>query len=271
MGIIFVAPAAGILNLGSIAAIASVEVTNADGAKIKAGLPAAATIALGVGTDNSVRWLMGEDDTAVGLSGALRDMWNPRCFGNPGKVTDTFEYTCSTADGGGVHTNSGVPNHAYALLVDGGTYNGQTISGIGLTKAAHIYFRAMTVYQGPATDFAEHADALDQSCSDLIGTNLADLATGAASGQVITASDCAQVAKAALAVELRTPPTFCNFQPLLAQDPPPLCDSRSNVKEIFEDDFDHGHSGGHGGDGHDETETGRRRPLERQPRQRRRR
>ena len=56
-----------------------------------------ATMVLGVGTDNSVRWLMGEDNTAVGLTGALRDMWNPRCFGNPGKVSDTFEYAWSAA------------------------------------------------------------------------------------------------------------------------------------------------------------------------------
>jgi bacillolysin len=241
-GIIFVAPPAGLLNLGSIAAIASVEVTNADGATIKAGLPANATIAMGVGTDNSVRWLIGEDDTAVGLSGALRDMWSPRCFGNPGKVTDTFEYACSTADGGGVHTNSGVPNHAYALLVDGGTYNGQTISGIGLTKAAHIYFRAMSVYQGPTTDFADHADALDQSCSDLVGVNLADLSTGLPSGQVIASSDCAQVAKAALAVELRNPPTQCNFQTLLAKTPPPLCEAGGFATPLFHDSFDNGRS-----------------------------
>ena len=36
-------------------------------------------------TDNSYRWLMGEE---VGPGGALRDMWNPNCYGNPGKVTD---------------------------------------------------------------------------------------------------------------------------------------------------------------------------------------
>jgi bacillolysin len=241
-GIIFVAPASGILNLGASTLIASVEVTNDDGARIKAGLPASATITLGVGTDNSVRWLLGEDATAVGLTGALRDMWNPRCFGNPGKVSDTFEYTCSTADGGGVHTNSGVPNHGYALLVDGGTYNGQTVSGIGLTKAAHIYFRAMSVYQGPASDFADHADALDQSCSDLIGTNLADLSAGAPSGQIITVSDCAQVAKAALAVELRNPPTQCGFKSLLAKDPPPLCEAGGFATQLFHDSFDNGNS-----------------------------
>jgi Zn-dependent metalloprotease len=241
-GIIFVAPPAGVLNLGASALIASVQVTNADGATIKAGLPASATISLGVGTDNSTRWLLGEDDSAPGLAGPLRDMWNPRCFGNPGKVTDTFEYVCSTADGGGVHTNSGVPNHAYALLVDGGTYNGQTISAIGLTKAAHIYFRAMSVYQGPASDFADHADALDQSCSDLVGVNLADLSTGFPSGQIMSASDCAQVAKAALAVELRTPPTQCNFQPLLAKSPPPLCAAGGFATQLFHDNFENGNS-----------------------------
>lgn len=237
-GIIFVAPASGILNLGASSAIASVEVTNADGAAIKAGLPADATIAMGVGTEDSVRWLVGEDDTASGLSGPLRDMWNPRCFGNPGKVSDTFEYTCSTADGGGVHTNSGVPNHGYALLVDGGTYNGHTVVGIGLTKAAHIYFRAMTVYQGPASDFADHADAIEQSCSDLIGADLTDLSTGASSGQVISASDCAQVAEAAAAVELRTPPTQCGFRPILAPNPPDRCGAGTSEATIFRDDFE---------------------------------
>jgi Zn-dependent metalloprotease len=240
-GIIFVAPPAGLLNLGASTAIASVEVTNADGAKIKAGLPANATIAMGVGTDNSVRWLMGEDDTAVGLTGALRDMWNPTCFGNPGKVSDG-QYSCSADDAGGVHNNSGVDNHAYALMVDGGTYNGQTVIGIGLTKAAHIYFRAKVAYQGPATDFAEHADALEQSCADLVGTNLADLATGGPSGQIITHSDCAQVAKALLAVEMRNPPTQCNFQPLLAKNPPPLCAAHRFATPLFHDDFDHGRS-----------------------------
>ena len=241
-GIIFVAPASGLLNLGASALIASVEVTAADGARIKAGLPASATIAMNLGTDNSVRWLLGEDDTAAGLSGPLRDMWNPRCFFNPGKVSDVVEYTCSTADGGGVHTNSGVPNHGYALLVDGGTYNGHTVTGIGLTKAAHIYFRAMNVYQGPTTDFADHADSLAASCSDLVGVNLNSLTGGGPSGQVITAADCAQVAEAAAAVELRTAPVQCNFRPVLAQNPPPLCAAGQKVKKRFEDSMDNGNS-----------------------------
>ncbi len=234
--VIFVAPPAGLLNLLASPLIASVQVTNADGATIKAGLPANATITIVNGTDNSIRWLMGEESTAPGLIGALRDMWNPTCFGNAGKVSDA-QYTCSTADNGGVHSNSGIPNHAYALLVDGGSFNGQTVGAVGLTKAAHIFFQA-SLYLGPASDFVDHADALDQACSDLTGTDLADLSTGLASGQIVTASDCGQVAKAALAVELRTLPTQCGFQPLLAQNPPALCEAGKKVKKLFKAKFD---------------------------------
>ena len=223
--------------------IPSLSVTQNDGTAIKAASGVTASLLRGgVGSDNSVRWLLGEDSTAPGLTGALRDMWNPTCYGNPGKVSDT-QYTCSTADSGGVHGNSGVPNHGYALVVDGGTYNGQSITGIGLTKAAHIYYRAQSVYQGPSSDFAAHADALQQSCTDLVGVNLNHLKTGAPSGEVINATDCSQVTKMALAVELRTPPSQCNFQPLLAKSPPALCPSGA-ATSIFADNFDGGKRGG---------------------------
>jgi len=98
-----------------------------------------------------------------------------------------------------------------------------------------------SVYQGPASDFADHADALEQSCSDLVGTNLADLLTGAPSGRP-HADDCTQVAKAAAAVELRTPPSQCGFQPMLAKDPPPLCEAGSFATQLFHDTFDGGDS-----------------------------
>jgi hypothetical protein len=241
-GIIFIAPATGLLNLGSNAAIASVQVRNNDGATIKAGLPADATMEFTLGSDNSVRWLMGEDSTAVGAVGALRDMWTPGCFGDPGSVTDDL-YHCATSDAGGVHINSGIPNRAFALLVDGGNLNGYSINAIGLTKANHIEFRAKTHYQGPATNFIGHADALEQSCADLTGSNLASLTDGTPSGEIISAADCAEVTKAIAAVELRTPPTQCGFQPLLAKNPPPLCDAPTkSAKALFKDSFENGKS-----------------------------
>jgi Zn-dependent metalloprotease len=248
--------APGMAGVDPTITVPSLSVGNANAETIRAALGSAvnATLRVGLGQpiDDSYSWLMGEESSSFG--GAIRDMWNPTCYNNAGKVSDA-QYTCSVGDGGGVHSNSGVPNHAFALLVDGGAYNGRNIGAIGLTKAAHIYYRAQTTYQGPASDFAEHADALEQSCADLVGDNLADLVSGLPSGQTLTASDCAQVASAVAAVELRTPPVQCNFQPLLAQDPPPLCAPKERFEEIFRDDFNrrrhrHHHGCGHHGHGH---------------------
>jgi hypothetical protein len=183
--------------------------------------------------EDSWRWLAAEDSVAFG--GPIRDMWDPTCASDPGKVSD-FQYHCQPADGGGVHHNSGVPNHAFALLVDGGTYNGQAIGAIGLTKAAHLYWRAATVYHNRLTNFPEHADALEQSCADLIGHKLADLLTGERSDQALTLFECEQVVKAAAAVELRTPPLDCMFGPLLAKDPPAQCLARAFYDAGFETD-----------------------------------
>ena len=173
---------------------------------------------------------MGEDSTAFG--GAIRDMWAPTCAADPGKVSDA-QYHCATTDGGGVHTNSGVPNHGFALLVDGGTYNGHTVNAIGPVKAAHLYWRAQSVYQTPTTNFNDHADALQVACQDLIGDPLEGLSTTSTpagpSGQAITAADCAAVDEMIAAVELRIDPAAqCNFQPMLQQNPPALCTTTRN-------------------------------------------
>jgi len=208
----------------ALVTIPSLGVQQATGTAIRAQLAVPvtvnATLRASPGTDASYRWLLGEDATA--FNGAIRDMWNPTCYSNPGKVSDSAYYVCSTADAGGVHFNSGVPNHGFALLVDGGTYNGVSVAGIGLTKAAHLYFRAQSVYQVEDSDFADHADALEQSCLDLTGSPLAALTPGGP-GATIVSGDCAQVAAAIAAVELRTPPTFCNFAPLLNPTPPAAC------------------------------------------------
>jgi Zn-dependent metalloprotease len=183
--------------------------------------------------DDTYRWLSGEDDPAFG--GAIRDMWHPACYNDPGKVSDTT-YWCTAGDGGGVHTNSGIPNHAFALLVDGGTYNSVTVNGIGLTKAAHIYWQAQSVYQTPTTDFSDHADALEASCTDLINVNLNDLSTGAPSGEIISAADCTELGNALAAVEMRDEPLQCNFQPMLDPNPPLLCGG--TLTTIFTDTFE---------------------------------
>jgi Zn-dependent metalloprotease len=182
----------------------------------------------GKGTDTgAVRWRIGEDIPGVG---AFRNMMDPTAFNDPGKMSD-FEFVCASnnppGDGGGVHSNSGVPNHAYALMVDGGAYNGFTLSGIGLTKAGKVQYRALTHYLLSASDFLDNYNALKQSCTDLVGT------------AGITAADCTQVTKALDAVEMASPWPCDPTQPT----PPALCPAGQTPTMLFFDDLENTSSG----------------------------
>ncbi|HRD60412.1 M4 family metallopeptidase [uncultured Nocardioides sp.] len=227
-------------------------VTQADGTRFKtAGTAQVSVQAEDISTrTDSTRWLIGEKSEAFG--GAIRDMWTPTCYGNPGKVTDA-EYNCdlNNTDHGGVHGNSGVPNHAYALAVDGGSYNGQTITGLGLDKAANIWWKAQTSYLTPSSNFTEFADALDASCQTLTGvttlksltattTKAADTSPNAAP---ITAADCTQLGKVITAVQLRTPVTQCGFKPLLDKATPSLCGPGFTTTTVYKEDFEDGLAG----------------------------
>ena len=243
-------PVAGMAGADPTIVIPSLRVTLATGNLIKGALVtdvvnAKLGVVGGSPPEDSYRWLMGEDSTAFG--GAIRDMWAPTCAADPGKVSDA-QYHCATTDGGGVHTNSGVPNHGFALLVDGGTYNGHTINAIGVVKAAHLYWRAQSVYQVPTSGFPEHADALQASCQDLIGVPLEGLSTTSTpagpSGQAISAADCAAVDAMIEAVEFRVDPSAqCNFQPMLQQNPPDLCTNTKNPPLLYHEDFEDGLAG----------------------------
>ena len=170
------------------------------------------------------RWKMGED--ADGFGGAIRDMWNPKLHAQPDKISAS-NYHCGTSDNGGVHINSGIPNHAYALIVDGGVFNGQTINGLGFTKAAHIFWRVQSEYLGQTSGFSSFADAIEASCSDLIGIDLEGLSTTSTpaglSGEIITAEDYNNVLKALIAVELRAE-NNCTFATILAENDA-ICES----------------------------------------------
>jgi hypothetical protein len=173
----------------------------------------------GIGNDVAgVRWQMGEDSSL----GAIRNMMDPTIFDNPGKMSDP-DFVCNANfDLGGVHINSGIPNHAYALMVDGGTYNGHTVTGIGLTKAGKIQYRALSVYLSSGSNFLDNYNAVNQSCSDLIGSF------------GITQGDCTQVNSALRAVEMNSKPT-CS----VAVTPPPLCANNATpTSTLFFDNFE---------------------------------
>jgi len=145
----------------------------------------------GSGTDTpATKWLLGEDSPR----GAFRDMADPPRLGQPDKAT---LWKCTTADSGGVHTNSGVFNKAAVLMADGGTFNGFTVQGIGVEKMVRVHYRALTVYLTPASTLLANYLSLNQACLDLEGAN------------GFTIADCAEVNRALLAVEMDTI-VFCN-------------------------------------------------------------
>lgn len=186
---------------------------------------------------NGVRWLIGDDATAFG--GAIRDMWNPPCEGDPDDANSTLQ-TCNSLDSGGVHSGSGVANHAFAIVTDGKTFNGHTVTGIGPIKSGAVWYRALSVYLTPASDFEDAYTAFNLAANDLIGTFPNDPRTGAPSASVFTAFDATQVNEALLAVEMNTTGACGASEFLLVSTPPFVC---PNGPTIFEDNFESGTNG----------------------------
>src|SRR4029079_17674215 len=93
----------------------------------------------GIGNDSAaVRWIMGEDILPGGGDRSFKD---PPVFGQPDRVTSP-NWASSEADVGGVHTNSGIGNKAAYLMTDGDTFNGKTVTGIGLEQTDAISYEA---------------------------------------------------------------------------------------------------------------------------------
>ncbi len=152
----------------------------------------------GTGTDTApVRWQMGEDATGLG---AIRDMEDPTLFNDPDKMTSNLyrsvsgDVSNSAFDNGGVHHNSGVNNKAAFLMTDGGSFNGRTVTALGITKTAVIYYHTATNLLVSGSDYLNLYDALQQSCATLTGTN------------GITAGNCVEVKDALDAVEMNLQP-----------------------------------------------------------------
>jgi bacillolysin len=117
-------------------------------------------------------YLMGED--AVRPAG-IRSFSNPNAYGHPDHYSVRFT---GTADGGGVHINSSISNHAFYLAVEGGTnrISGRAVQGIGAanrTQMESIFYRAMTQLLPSNATFSMARGATIQAARDLFGGNSA--------------------------------------------------------------------------------------------------
>ncbi|HLO46554.1 MAG TPA: M4 family metallopeptidase [Leadbetterella sp.] len=115
-------------------------------------------------------WTLGEDVVikSVFPSGALRSLENPNQGGKNDngyqpKNMSQYQFLKDTPseDNGGVHINSGIPNHAF--------YKFATASGMTKDKAEKVYWRAMTTYLTRTSKFADLRVAVIQASKDLYG------------------------------------------------------------------------------------------------------
>lgn len=158
----------------------------------------------GQGTDSAgVKWLIGEDISGLG---AIRNMSHPPAFGDPDRMTSD-NYFEGGQDNGGVHYNSGVNNKAVFLMVEGGTFNGRTVTALGWSKTAAIYYEVNTNLLASGADYSDLYFALQQACTNLIGQ------------KGINSSNCQEVKDAIDAVEMNAQPAP-NFN-----TDAPLCDA----------------------------------------------
>ena len=126
------------------------------------------------GSGGCADWLIGEDvwnwdpTDPTDPPPGLRSMADPAEYGDPDYYD---ERNTDSGDNGGVHTNSGIPNHAFYLLVKGGSNAGcdtvhhppnlphtadcgddrVVVTGIGLKDAEKIFYGAFTGLQSNAT------------------------------------------------------------------------------------------------------------------------
>lgn len=108
-------------------------------------------------------WLMGEDCYTPNKPGdALRDAKNPESVDQP-QPAHMSDYKNVTYDNGGVHINSGIPNKAF--------YN--IASSIGFEDSGKIYYRALTTYLTPQSDFMDLRNGVLQSAKDIYGSSSA--------------------------------------------------------------------------------------------------
>lgn len=89
-------------------------------------------------TADQADWLIGADIVGPQLSPALRSMKDPgnaNPFDNQPATMDGFVHTAS--DNGGVHTNSGIPNHAFYVVAT-------TLGGHAWEAAGQIWYDTLT-------------------------------------------------------------------------------------------------------------------------------
>lgn len=123
-------------------------------------------------------YLLGEDAFQAlrpGSISGIRSLQSPNLFGHPDHYSLRY---IGTNDNGGVHSNSGISNHAFYLAIEGGTnrVSGRAVTGVGFAnrdQIERVFFRAFTALLPVRATFAQARAATIQSARDLYPSNTA--------------------------------------------------------------------------------------------------
>ena len=73
----------------------------------------------------------------------------------------------SAGDNGSVNINSGVNNEAVYLMTDGDSFTSHTITGMGISEVADLYYEVRTNMLTSASDYANMYDTMIQASINL--------------------------------------------------------------------------------------------------------
>ena len=126
-------------------------------------------------------------DYLIGEEFDLKNHVGFRRMDNPASDGSSLNCWSSSAGNVDVHYSSGIGNHFFYLLAMGSgaktlngvsynspTCNGSTVTGIGNTAAAAIWYRALTVYMTSSTNYAGARTATLNAAKDLYGAGSAN-------------------------------------------------------------------------------------------------
>jgi len=174
-------------------------------------------------------WKIGEDLVAEGtISSVIRDLQNP-------SVATMDSYLVTDANNGGIHTNNGIGNRAAYLVVNDSTY------GIGLAKAIAVYYEAQANLLTSGSDYYDLYKVLYQACRNVEGIKWYDGLEGSQDllpTTVVVTEDCNKMREALKLVKMNTQLAVSGPK----DDAPMLDVSRTNIQNVFADDFESGES-----------------------------
>lgn len=129
-------------------------------------------------------YLIGEDvvtccATSFGAHNGIRSMADPARDGQPDHYSKLVVLPPDDEhDNGGVHSNSGIPNHAFYLAIEGGTNrtSGIKVQGVGASNREQIekvFYRAFAYLMPSNANFAMARVITLRAAQDLYGLNSA--------------------------------------------------------------------------------------------------